>query len=75
MNKKDRSALEELMAKLEVIKEEIEGLDEYEREKFDNLPEGIQASDRGQAIEAAADSLDGIVADLENVLDSYREME
>lgn len=33
---------------------------EAEREKFDNMPEGLQASETGQAIENVADTLEGL---------------
>src|SRR5882757_9591900 len=36
----------------------IEELRDKEQEKFDNLSEGLQASERGQNIEAAVQSLD-----------------
>ena len=37
---------------------EIEGLKDEEQEKFDNLSEGLQASEKGQTIEATVSQLD-----------------
>lgn len=39
---------------------ELESLATEMREAFDNMPEGLQGSDKGQAREAAADDLEGI---------------
>lgn len=64
MNKDQRKRLDEalklldeaneLIGQAQGIVEEIAG---DERDKFDNMPEGLQAGERGQAIEAAADAL------------------
>jgi hypothetical protein len=42
----------------------ITNVAEEEREKFDNMSEGLQASPTGQAIEEAADLLEGVNLDL-----------
>jgi cysteine sulfinate desulfinase/cysteine desulfurase-like protein len=41
-------------------------LAEDEREKFDNMPEGLQASPTGEAIDAAAEALDEAVSHLQD---------
>lgn len=38
-----------------------------EREKFDNLSEGLQQAENGQNMEAAADALDSAVQELEGI--------
>ena len=48
MNKQRRDQLFEIAGKLEVLKEELEELKEEERECFENLPESLQESERGQ---------------------------
>lgn len=42
---------------IEGIQSEIQELQSDEQDKFDNMPEGLQEGDRGQAIQAAADNL------------------
>lgn len=44
----------------EQAKSIVEGVAESEREKFDNLNEGLQASEKGQTLEQNADTLEGI---------------
>lgn len=64
MNKADRkvvsdavSQLEELKAKIENIGVDVRALADAEQEKFDNMSEGLQQGERGQAIEEAAGAL------------------
>jgi septal ring factor EnvC (AmiA/AmiB activator) len=49
----------------------IEELRDEEQEKFDNLSEGLQASERGQNIEAAVSALDEAM----NAFDAVEEVE
>lgn len=43
---------------LDSYEERVGEISEEEREKFDNMPEGLQASPTGEAIEDAADALE-----------------
>ena len=51
------------------IQEMIETIKDEEQEAFDNLPENLQGSDRGEAMEAAADNLDSAFNGMDEVLD------
>lgn len=73
MNKATRAEIADLMAKLEDIKIDIENLQSEERDKFDNMPEGLQQSDNGQKCEAAADALETAVSSLEDAIGSLEE--
>lgn len=64
----DRGPIESALSDLESIRDE-------EREKFDNLSEGLQASERGQAIEASAESLESACDALQQILDSLDEVD
>lgn len=70
MNKARRKQLEELIEQLGIIRDGIEAVMDEEQESYDNLPEGIQAGERGDAmqenidnLQAAIDNLDGEVID------------
>jgi hypothetical protein len=53
------STVEEAHSKLsDEVRDELAGLAEEEREKFDNMSEGLQATERGQEIGEAADALE-----------------
>ena len=76
MNKERRKTLHGIIDELESQKENIETLQEEEQEAYDNLPESIQASDRGDAmcenaddLSDAADSLDDIISALQEILE------
>lgn len=49
---------------------DIEAIDE--RMKFDNLPEGLQHSEKGEAIEEAADNLEEAVGSLDELRDDIK---
>jgi hypothetical protein len=64
MNRTDRATLAGLISRLETLKGEAEAvaseltaLADDEQGKFDNLSEGLQASEQGQQIERAAEAL------------------
>lgn len=57
--------LEEARSKFEEALEAFRTVAEEEREAFDNMPESLQSSERGEQSSAAADALEEIVSDLE----------
>lgn len=59
-----------LRASIDILKNQNEGLHDEEQEAYDNLPESFQESERGEAMEAAADNLDSAMSSMEEVLDS-----
>lgn len=60
--------LSEFTGKLDDIKSEIENFAQEEQEKYDNLSEGLQASERGQSYEAAATALQEAVSNVETII-------
>ena len=75
MNKKDRVHLAKAIGQLEEALSVIEDLAEAEQEKFDNMTEGLQQGERGQAIEQAAASLSDAQSDIEAALEKLGEIE
>ncbi len=55
MNEERRKILDDIRVKLRAEKERIECLHETEAEIFINMPEGIQESEAGQAIQQTAE--------------------
>lgn len=66
MNDKKRKLLDQAVTYLELASDLVEDVKDDEQDCFDNLPEGLQVSERGEAMEAAVDALD-------SALDSIRE--
>ena len=54
---------------LRKIHEEIETLGETQRESFDNMPEGLQSSEKGQASERRADEIEELASNLDGFID------
>ena len=80
MNKQRRKDIEAIvnkLADLEALKTEIqeaiEQVRDEEQEYYDNMPEGLQQSDRGYAAEEAANQLDEAASMLDDLdIDSLR---
>ena len=65
MNTIRRKELEGIVAALEDIRESIDCILYDEQEAYDNLPESLQESERGEAMENAIDAM----GDAENMLE------
>lgn len=74
MNKQRRKWLSDVITKLEEAKTDIESIAEEEREAYDNLPEGIQESDRGNAMCENADDLEQASSDLDDLIQNLNEI-
>jgi hypothetical protein len=62
-----------LTDKLREIETEIEEVAAEEREAYDNLPEGLQNGERGEAMSAAADALENAHSQVGDALASLEE--
>jgi len=68
VNQKQKDTLNKFIGTLEEIKSEVENAQSEEQDKFDNMSEGLQQTERGQAIEQAASDLGDVVNSLENAI-------
>lgn len=69
MNAKDRKLVSEWSDKLYKIKSEIEAMKEEQEERFDNMPEGLQDSERADEMLDAIDNLDSAVSSIEEAVE------
>jgi hypothetical protein len=60
-------------AMLDDLRSELEQTREDEQDKFDNMPEGLQQGERGQAIEEAVSTLEEAISSLEEAIGSAEE--
>jgi hypothetical protein len=74
MNKDRRKRLAEAVALLERAQEIVRTVAEEEREAFDNLPSGLQETEKGQKMEQAADDLDTALDGIEAARDEIQEV-
>lgn len=58
MNKQRRKAIGELHEQISAIMEQLDELKDEEQEAYDNTPESLQESERGQAMEEAINQME-----------------
>lgn len=74
MNNQRRKCLQNIVDALETQKQEIESLTEEEQEAFDNMPEGIQYSERGEIMEENISELEDAASNLDDVINQILEI-
>lgn len=74
MNKARRKALANIIDQLSSLRDEIEPLAEEERDCYNNLPEGLALTERGEQIGNNADALEQTLDDLDDVITSLSEV-
>ena len=74
MNRSRRKELQKAMELLEQAKEIIEAVKDEEQEAFDNMPESIQQSERGEAMEGYIGTMDELCDSLSDAGDQISEI-
>ena len=74
MNAKQRKELQGYADSLDEIKCAIEEMQETEQDKLDNMPESLQESERGEAMQFAIDQLDEASTYLQDSIDAINEI-
>lgn len=74
MNKAGRKRLRGVLLSIIAGREIIEEIVSEEQEKFDNLPEGLQSSEKGEKIEEGISVLEEIVTAAEQIEESLEEI-
>ncbi len=73
MNKQRRKQLADMVEQLELLKSELEEVTEQEGEAFENMPESIQESDRGQRMQEVIEILDNAMLSIEEAIEGITE--
>lgn len=66
MNKNRRDRLAKLSDQISDIMEKLEELRDEELEAFENLPESLTSSERGETMQTAIGAMDDALSSLEN---------
>ena len=74
MNKQRRKRVCEAFDMLHQATEILAEVGDEESEAFDNLPEGIQESERGQKMEDIIDAIDDAMEELDELVESIKEV-
>ena len=72
MNKMNRKQLNDLISRIETIHEELAEIKDGEDEKFDNMPENLQDSEKGEALSEIIDFLDSASESLNESVESIQ---
>jgi NTP pyrophosphatase (non-canonical NTP hydrolase) len=73
MNKNDRKQLEKALALLGEAQEIIDAIKDGEQEKFDNLSEGLQQTEKGQKFEETVSTLEDAWNSIDEAVGSINE--
>ncbi len=73
MNAQRRKAIEEVLNELADLRSRVDAIHGEEEDAYDNMPEGLKASERGQASEAAASALDDALTAFDEIESSLNE--
>ena len=68
MNKSRRMAINEIIGTLNGIKDDIAGLRDEEQEYMDNMPEGLQGSERHEQAESAISGLEDAEGEIDEAI-------
>lgn len=75
MNAQRRKMRDEVIGQLEYVLETLNDLKSAEEDAYDNMPENLQESERGQRISDNVDALEAIIDELENQKDELEEVD
>lgn len=73
MNKTRRKSIQRIIDQLSTLKEDIDILREEEQEAYDNLPESLQESERGEAMSSAIYNLEDAMEDIDLAIEALEE--
>ena len=74
MNKERRKSIERIVDKLNEIQADLTSIRGDEEEAYDNLPEGIQSSERGDSMQEAIEAMDDADGSLKEAIDYLMEI-
>jgi iron-sulfur cluster repair protein YtfE (RIC family) len=74
MNRNRRKQLKDICKRLEIIKDELDNVMSDEQDCFDNMPENLQGSARGQDSEEAIEQMEDAIDQLDEAINSIEEI-
>lgn len=74
MNKKTRKEIQTIVNEIDDILTHINCIKDDEEEKYDNMPDNIQESERGEAMQDAIDNLDCAYDSIRDGMDYLQEI-
>lgn len=68
MNKARRKEIKKALSMIEDAMVILESVRDEEQEAFDNLPESLQYSEKGETMEEYVDDIDSAISDLDSII-------
>ena len=75
MNNERRKVLRSIKSGLEELSQRLDGVMNEEQISFDNLTEGLQATERGMAMEEAIDNISSAIDCIDEAIEHIEEAE
>ena len=74
MNYTRRNILQRIVDDLNSLLTDIDMVKDEEQDAYDNMPEGLQYSERGETMQENIDTLESIYDDMQNIIDNIEEV-
>lgn len=74
MNKARREAISKVIDKIEEAKWDLDIIKDEEQEAYDNMPEGLQNSEKGETMSEGLETLDSIIYNLEEAAEQLGDL-
>lgn len=74
MNNELRKRITGIQHNIEKQKDELQEILEIEQDKFDNMPEGLQDSEKGEKMQEGIDNLETSIGELESAVECLNEV-
>lgn len=68
MNKQRRNEISKIVSELEILKSRLSDVLSEEQDAFDNMPENLQYSMRGEESQEAIDNIEEALSDIEEAI-------
>ena len=74
MNKQRRTEIESVQRDIGIVKRNLQKILDEEQEAFDNMPDGLQSSERGMNSENAIDIMEETMEILDNAINNLSDI-
>lgn len=74
MNNTRRKSIQNVISRIEELKEDLETILDDEQEYLDNMPENLQESSRAETAQEAIDNMEMVVNSLDECIDTLGEV-
>ena len=68
MNNERRKVINKMIDKLDEVRRELDSCMDLEQEEYDNMPEGLQESERGDRMQENVDNLYGVIDSIDDLI-------